>query len=64
MSTPTSWRTPASARSPTRRRPPLEATDGDERGADVPESVDRDPSTGSASADPWEQLSRGEDPTV
>jgi uncharacterized membrane protein (TIGR02234 family) len=64
---------------PTRRQPPLGATDVGERGADVrgtergatgdraatgpPGEADHGASS-SAPPDPWEQLSRGEDPTV
>jgi uncharacterized membrane protein (TIGR02234 family) len=55
---------PAGASS-TRPQPAPEGTDVGERGADVPDPDSAtDTSTRPGSADPWEQLSRGEDPTL
>jgi uncharacterized membrane protein (TIGR02234 family) len=56
---------PPAGASSTRRQPAPEGTDVGERGADAP---DADTATGTSTnpgpADPWEQLSRGEDPTA
>jgi hypothetical protein len=56
---------PPAGVSSTRRQPAPEGTDVGERGADVPGSdTATDTPTSPGSPDPWEQLSRGEDPTV
>jgi uncharacterized membrane protein (TIGR02234 family) len=56
---------PPAGVSPTGRQPAAEGTDVGERGADVPEpEAETDTSASPGQPDPWEQLSRGEDPTV